>query len=168
MLLARLVRHDYQNSVFWLETETDQRQVGEEKIVKRHYLKIQGEWLKGGPSLLACKKHSTKLQKESYVFICGFSLHPSILEMSCVNYVSPGFCHASDAPLDKDLGLIPSSGSRQSRDLPVDGKKLVITMTKLDHDPSTRKNNTRSEVPKKIKPFVWSVNDKKKKSTEFA
>ena len=29
-------------------------------------------------------------------------------------------------PLDKDRGIRPGSGSRQSRDLQVDGKKLVI------------------------------------------
>ena len=34
------------------------------------------------------------------------------------------FC--SDTSLDKDWGIRPGSRSRQSRDLPVDGKKLVI------------------------------------------
>ena len=45
-------------------------------------------------------------------------------------------------------GISPGSGSRQSRDLPVEGKKLGIKR------PINKKNNTRSGAPKKTK--KWS------------
>ena len=45
----------------------------------------------------------------------------------------------SDTSLDKDCGIRPGSGSRQSFDLPVDGKQLVIRQP-------IKKNNSRSRA----------------------
>ena len=48
----------------------------------------------------------------------------------------------SDTSMDKDRGIRPGSGSRQSRDLPVDGKKLVI------RQPHHQEKQLKSGAPK--------------------
>ena len=50
----------------------------------------------------------------------------------------------------KNWGIRPGCGSRQSRDLPVDGKKLVIRWP-------IKKNNTRTGAKKKTRIFCEEV-----------
>ena len=73
-------------------------------------------------------------------YLTGSQVH-SIPQLRC-----PG--HESDTSLDKDWGIRLGSGSRQSRDLLVDGKKLVIRRP-------IKKNNTRSKAKNKKVVFKY-------------
>ena len=57
----------------------------------------------------------------------------------------------SDTSLDKDWGIRLGFGSRQSRDLPVDSKKLVKRQP-------IKKNNTRSGAQKKTAYLIIQLN----------
>ena len=97
-------------------------------------------WSKPWSKNLNLNLFKFNLFKCKIVVMWSFSKHWTV-RLCFDSVLSRCVGRTSDTSLDKDWGIRPGSRSRQSRDLPVDGKKLVIRQHIKNNNMSGKKRD---------------------------